>query len=183
MLAILMTYITCMSICYTSCDVNATIDSKGVNRNIYHMIDESPRISSKQIVECNQQVIENNKNVPTQETTDETYEADNSINSAQSQSTYISETSYDQTYVGTYSITAYTWTGNTMANGEYPYVGCAASCDLPIGTQIYIEGVGKYEIKDVCPTSGVIDIYMNSYDDCITFGRRNAQVYILKNGE
>lgn len=81
-------------------------------------------------------------------------------------------------YAGVYSITAYTWTGNVMANGEYPYVGCAASCDFPIGTVINIEGVGNYVIKDVCPTSGVIDLYMNSYEDCITFGRLYANVYI-----
>lgn len=64
-----------------------------------------------------------------------------------------------------------------MANGEYPYVGCAASCDFPIGTVLVIEGIGTYVIKDVCPTSGVIDIYMNSYDECIQFGRQTANVY------
>ena len=90
---------------------------------------------------------------------------------------------FNKQCIGSYIITAYTWTGNTMANGEYPYVGCAASSDFPIGTTLYIEGVGTYVVNDVCPTSGVIDIYMNSYDDCITFGRRNAQVYILTKGE
>ena len=38
-------------------------------------------------------------------------------------------------------------------------------------------GIGTYVIKDVCPTSGVIDIYMNSYDECIQFGRQTANVY------
>ena len=71
----------------------------------------------------------------------------------------------------------YTATGYPMANGEYPYVGCAASCDFPIGTVLVIEGIGTYVIKDVCPTSGVIDIYMNSYDECIQFGRQTANVY------
>ena len=80
-------------------------------------------------------------------------------------------------FEGVYSITAYTATGYPMANGEYPYVGCAASCDFPIGTVLVIEGIGTYVIKDVCPTSGVIDIYMNSYDECIRFGRQTANVY------
>lgn len=80
---------------------------------------------------------------------------------------------------GTYQITAYTWTGNTMANGEYPYVGCAASCDFPIGTQLYIEGIGTFIIKDVCPTSGVVDIYMNTYDECMNFGRQTAVVHVI----
>lgn len=83
----------------------------------------------------------------------------------------------DTSFKGVYSITAYTATGYPMANGEYPYVGCAASCDFPIGTVLIIEGIGTYVIKDVCPTSGVIDIYMNSYDECIRFGRQTANVY------
>lgn len=85
-------------------------------------------------------------------------------------------------YAGSFLITAYTWTGNTMANGEYPYVGCAASSDLPIGTVIYIEGIGTYIIKDVCPAPGVIDLYMDTYNECINFGRRTANVYIIQNG-
>lgn len=82
-------------------------------------------------------------------------------------------------YVGTYTITAYTWTGSTMANGEYPYVGCVASCDFPLGTTIYIEGVGTFVVNDVCPTSGVIDVYMNTYDECINFGCFQANVSIV----
>lgn len=81
-------------------------------------------------------------------------------------------------YVGTYEITAYMWTGNPMANGEWPYVGCVASCDFPIGTVLYIEGFGEYVVKDVCPTSGVIDIYMETYEACATIGRQTANVYI-----
>lgn len=82
-------------------------------------------------------------------------------------------------YAGTYTITAYTWTGSTMANGEYPYVGCVASCDFPLGTTIYIEGVGTFVVNDVCPTSGVIDVYMNTYDECINFGCFQANVSIV----
>lgn len=82
-------------------------------------------------------------------------------------------------YVGTYTITAYTWTGSIMANGEYPYVGCVASCDFPLGTTICIEGVGTFVVNDVCPTSGVIDVYMNTYDECINFGCFQANVSIV----
>lgn len=81
-------------------------------------------------------------------------------------------------YVGTYSITAYTWTGNTMANREYPYVGCVASCDFALGTTLFIEGIGTFVVNDVCPSSGVIDIYMDSYEECINFGRTSANVYV-----
>ena len=81
--------------------------------------------------------------------------------------------------VGTFDITAYTWTGNPMANGEYPYEGCVASSDFPIGTVLYIDGLGTYVVKDRCPTSGVVDIYMNSYDACIQFGRQYRMVYAI----
>lgn len=82
--------------------------------------------------------------------------------------------------MGIFDITAYTWTGNPMANGEYPYEGCVASCDFALGTVLYIEGLGTYVVKDVCPTSGVVDIYMNSYDACIQFGRQYRTVYVVK---
>lgn len=85
----------------------------------------------------------------------------------------------EYTRVGTFDITAYTWTGNPMANGEYPYEGCVASWDFPIGTVLYIDGLGTYVVKDRCPTSGVVDIYMNSYDACIQFGRQYRMVYVV----
>ena len=93
-----------------------------------------------------------------------------------------SPTPEEDTYVsmGVFDITAYTWTGNPMANGEYPYEGCVASCDFAIGTVLYIEGLGTYIVKDVCPTSGVVDIYMNSYNACIQFGRQYRTVYVVK---
>lgn len=85
----------------------------------------------------------------------------------------------DYSQVGSFDITAYTWTGNPMSNGEYPYEGCVASWDFPIGTVLYIDGLGTYVVKDRCPTSGVIDIYMDSYDACIQFGRQYRMVYVV----
>lgn len=85
----------------------------------------------------------------------------------------------EYTCVGTFDITAYTWTGNPMANGEYPYEGCVASWDFPLGTVLYIDGLGTYVVKDRCPTSGVVDIYMDSYDACIQFGRQYRMVYVV----
>lgn len=89
--------------------------------------------------------------------------------------------SYNLQNLGCYELTAYTWTGNTMANGEWPYVGAVACNSIPLGTVIEIEGYGRFK---VCDTGGmgnnVVDIYMNSYDECIQFGRRTANVYIVK---
>ena len=79
-----------------------------------------------------------------------------------------------------FQLTAYTWTGNPMANGQYPYVGACASNYFPLGTVLYIEGYGTYT---VCDRGGmannVIDIYMETYEECIQFGRRSALVTVI----
>ena len=85
-------------------------------------------------------------------------------------------------FVGTYELTAYEWTGNPCANGNYPTVGYTVACNsLPLGTRILIEGYGEYVVEDTGGMGGgVIDIYMGDYDTCIQFGRRSANVYIIE---
>ena len=76
-------------------------------------------------------------------------------------------------------LTAYTHTGSVMANGEYPYVGAVASNDYPIGTTVYIDG-NPYTVADRMADGvyGVIDIFMDSYDEAVNFGRRYTTVYV-----
>lgn len=92
------------------------------------------------------------------------------------------ESTGDSSYVGTYELTAYTWTGNPCANGEYPTSGYTVACNsLPIGTRVYIEGVGERVVEDTGGMGGgVVDIYMDSYDSCIQFGRQSANVYVIE---
>lgn len=94
------------------------------------------------------------------------------------QSEYESVT--EGTYVGQYTITAYSWTDYPMANGEYPYVGCAASNQFPIGTTIYIENIGTFTVLDRCGNDGIVDIYMNTVDECYQFGVQYANVYVIE---
>ena len=77
-------------------------------------------------------------------------------------------------------LTAYTHTGNPMANGEYPYVGAVASNDYALGTVLSING-SHYVVKDrMAPgIHGVIDIFVNSYDEAIEFGRQYGEVYVV----
>ena len=84
--------------------------------------------------------------------------------------------------LGTYELTAYTWTGNPCANGEYPTDGITiASNTIPLGTRVYIEGIGERVVQDHGGMGGgVIDVYMDSYDACVQFGRQNADVYIVE---
>lgn len=85
------------------------------------------------------------------------------------------------TYLGDYQLTAYEWTGNPCANGNYPTEGLTiASNTLPIGTRVYIEGIGERTVEDTGGMSGnVIDIYMGDPGTCVQFGRQSGAVYII----
>lgn len=88
----------------------------------------------------------------------------------------------DKTFLGSYELTAYEWTGNPCANGNYPSCGYTVACNsLALGTRIYIEGYGEYVVEDRGGMpDNVIDIYMGDYDTCIQFGRRTANVYLIE---
>ena len=80
-------------------------------------------------------------------------------------------------------VTAYTvgdsyTPSDTMANGEKVHVGAVASYDLPLGTKIRINGV-VYTVKDRCGIPNTIDIYMNSKQECMRFGKKYMEVEIL----
>jgi len=80
-------------------------------------------------------------------------------------------------------VTAYTvgdsyTPSDTMANGEKVHVGAVASYDLPLGTKVRINGV-VYTVKDRCGVPNTIDIYMNSKQECMRFGKKYMQVEIL----
>lgn len=77
-------------------------------------------------------------------------------------------------------VSAYTATGNPMANGEYPYWGAVANNDLPLGTRVKINGC-YFTVTDrmAAGYSGVFDIYMPSYSDAINWGRQNLVVEVL----
>lgn len=84
-------------------------------------------------------------------------------------------------YLGCYELTAYPWTGDPCANGNYPTLGYTVACNsLALGTRIYIEGYGEYVVEDRGGMAGnVIDVYMGDYESCIQFGRRSANVYLI----
>ena len=80
-------------------------------------------------------------------------------------------------------VTAYTvgdayTPSDTMANGEKAHVGAVASYDLPLGTKVRINGV-VYTVKDRCGIPNTIDIYMNSKQECMRFGKKYMEVEIL----
>lgn len=83
-------------------------------------------------------------------------------------------------YIGRFTLTAYEWTGEPMANGEYPYYGVCASNYFALGTTLYIDGYGTFIVKDRGSSSmgyDIIDIYVGDEDECWEFGVRTADVY------
>lgn len=85
------------------------------------------------------------------------------------------------TYLGSYWITGYTATGSACANGNYPSSGYTAACNsLPMGTVVYIEGIGTRVIEDRGGmASNVIDVFVDSTSDAYAItGTYN--VYIVE---
>lgn len=79
--------------------------------------------------------------------------------------------------------TAYTATGNATASGVMPRANhtIAAWSGLPFGTKVYIPALQTtftVEDRGGAVTEGIIDIYMDSYNACIQFGRQNLEAYI-----
>ena len=87
-------------------------------------------------------------------------------------------------YLGTYEITAYEWTGNPCANGNYPSEGYTVACNsLPFGTTVYIEGIGYRTVEDRGATwhsSQWIDLYLGDVSACYQFGRQYLDVWVVE---
>ena len=73
--------------------------------------------------------------------------------------------SVQRVYLGEYELTAYAWTGEPCADGNYPSCGYTVGCNsLSLGTRIYIEGYGEYVVEDRGGMAdNVIDIYIYIY--------------------
>jgi len=96
-------------------------------------------------------------------------------------------------YSGVRSMTATAYTtghggvGTRTASGTAVHVGSVAvdKSVIPLGTRMYIVAGSKivYGLA-VAEDTGVkgnkIDLYYNTYDECIQFGRRTCTVYILE---
>ena len=116
-------------------------------------------------------------------TTSVIYEATNTDASSEEvvEDDVVSETNEEYTYYANYQLTAYCATGNACADGVYPSVGYTVASNDPNlwHKWIYIDGWGTYYVHDKgAMPSNVIDIFMGSYDECIQFGRRSADIYV-----
>ena len=69
--------------------------------------------------------------------------------------------------------------GTITATGETVHVGGVACNFLPFGTVVVIDDV-EYIVNDRCGIENCIDIFMESYEDAIQFGRQYKEVYIKR---
>lgn len=87
-------------------------------------------------------------------------------------------------YKGLFELTAYCQ-GTITSTGTTPKANHTIAVDpkvIPYGSKVYIEGYGFYVAEDCggAVKGNIIDIYMPGYNNCIQFGRRHANVYIVK---
>lgn len=87
-------------------------------------------------------------------------------------------------FLGYYYMTAYEWTGNPCANGNYPTEGYTIACNsLPLGTEVYIEGVGYRVVEDrgaEWHSDNWMDLYLGDVDACYEWGIRTVAVYVVR---
>ncbi len=83
----------------------------------------------------------------------------------------------------TVETTAYTWTGNRTFTGTVPKVGTVAvdPAVIPLGTKVYIVGYGFATAEDTggAVKGNIVDLYMDTEQECINWGRRHVAMYVL----
>ena len=98
---------------------------------------------------------------------------------------YVSSSAEDaapegMTYIGTWDISAYEWSDQPCANGNWPTVWYTCALNgYPFGTTVYIDGLGYFVNEDICGTPGRLDIFLGDVDDCKQFGIQSHDVYIV----
>lgn len=82
----------------------------------------------------------------------------------------------------TVQATAYTHTGNPTATGVMPKRGTIAVDPdvIPLGTRMYIPGYGYGTAQDTggAVDGNIIDLFMNTEQECIQWGRRSVKITI-----
>lgn len=108
------------------------------------------------------------------------------VNVIESESDEITGTLNKEGFAGNMmvSATAYTATGNSTASGTWPQSGrtIATWSGIPFGTKVYIPALnGIYVVEDRggAVTQGIIDIYMDSEGECVSWGRQNIEIFIM----
>lgn len=80
-------------------------------------------------------------------------------------------------------VTCYCATGHTCANNKMPVVGVtiAAPRSIPLGTRVYIKGIGARIVQDRTAKrfDGRIDLFVGSKEEALMWGKKTLEVIIL----
>lgn len=108
---------------------------------------------------------------------------------------HIAEPEIVPEYIGEYEITYYCpcveccgKTDGITASGTLATEGQTIAADwdmLPVGTEIYIDGIGYRTVEDKggAIKGKTLDIFVNSHTEALEFGRHKADVWIVKEGQ
>ena len=88
--------------------------------------------------------------------------------------------------LGAYTITYYCscescnggWSGTASGEALTPGYTVAMS-DVPLGTTVYIEGIGYRCVADCGVGSGVVDVLVGSHEEALALGTTTANVYVV----
>ncbi len=87
-------------------------------------------------------------------------------------------------FLATLAVTAYVATGHPDASGHAPIAGitCAAPRSIPLGTRLYIDGVGERIVTDRTARryDGRVDLFMGDRRAAVKWGKRWRKVWIVK---
>ena len=85
----------------------------------------------------------------------------------------------------TLNVSAFCETGNPTASGLMPAVGMCAVDKIngqwvPFGTIVRIKGLGSYKVTDRFGAghNNRVDLFMESYEQCIDFGRQDREAEV-----
>lgn len=79
------------------------------------------------------------------------------------------------------------WGGNKTASGNKPKQGItvAGPRSLPLGTRVFIEGIGERVVQDRLSKKhdSRFDLFFSSHSEAAKFGKKELKVTVLKKGK
>lgn len=121
-------------------------------------------------------------------TNDVTVENTNSSTTTDSNTTTTTE-NINPGYISNFTMESTAYTGGTItATGTAPVRDANGISTIavdpsiiPLGSLLYIDGYGYAIAADTggAIQGNIIDVYLNSYDECINWGRQNVSVYLI----
>lgn len=94
-------------------------------------------------------------------------------------------------YLGNYCITFYCpceiccgqWATGCTASGVIATEWHTVAADLPFGTVVDIEGLGRFVVEDRGVYGEAIDVFVSSHDEALALGLQYRDVYVVSWGE